>query len=134
MFLVCVRARERLPKVVINQKWLRQQALDMLDKLLQFDPSRRLTAEQVSLSLSLSLSHARTHTQFWHTYTIRTRLTHTHDQALAHPYMAELHDIDDEPAAPELFDFGSELLDPPPQRDFRPPRARIPLPQSMRTN
>ena len=50
------------------------QALDMLDKLLQFSPDARLTAEQ----------------------------------ALAHPYMHELHDVDDEPAAPELFDFGFE--------------------------
>eukprot|EP00277_Geminigera_cryophila_P030238 CAMPEP_0173057526 /NCGR_PEP_ID=MMETSP1102-20130122/799_1 /TAXON_ID=49646 /ORGANISM="Geminigera sp., Strain Caron Lab Isolate" /LENGTH=367 /DNA_ID=CAMNT_0013923071 /DNA_START=70 /DNA_END=1169 /DNA_ORIENTATION=+ len=51
-----------------------EQALDMLDNLLQFNPENRLTAEQ----------------------------------ALAHPYMHELHDIDDEPSAPELFDFGFE--------------------------
>lgn len=30
------------------------------------------------------------------------------EEALAHPYMASLHSIDDEPACPEAFDFKSE--------------------------
>lgn len=29
-------------------------------------------------------------------------------QALAHPYMHELHDIEDEPTADQIFDFGFE--------------------------
>ena len=49
-------------------------ALDMLDKLLQFNPKKRLTPEQ----------------------------------ALAHPYMAELHDPDDEPDCDKEFDFEYE--------------------------
>ncbi|GAB4821651.1 hypothetical protein N2152v2_008697 [Parachlorella kessleri] len=44
-------------------------AIDLLERLLVFNPSRRLTCEQ----------------------------------ALAHPYMASLHDPSDEPAAPALF-------------------------------
>jgi hypothetical protein len=30
------------------------------------------------------------------------------EQALAHPYMHELHDIEDEPVADQIFDFGFE--------------------------
>mmetsp|Transcript_6208 Transcript_6208/g.15867 ORF Transcript_6208/g.15867 Transcript_6208/m.15867 type:complete len:357 (-) Transcript_6208:136-1206(-) len=59
--------KQRFPKA-------QDQALDMLDKLLQFDEDRRLTAEE----------------------------------ALAHPYMHELHDIEDEPTADQIFDFGFE--------------------------
>jgi len=50
------------------------EAHDMLDQLLQFNPDKRLTA----------------------------------DQALAHPYMKELHDPSDEPSAHAIFDFGFE--------------------------
>jgi len=49
-------------------------ALDLLDKLLQFNPKKRLTPEE----------------------------------ALAHPYMAELHDPDDEPECEGEFDFDYE--------------------------
>ena len=52
-------------------------ALDLLDKLLQFNPANRLTAEQ----------------------------------ALAHPYMAELHDPEDEPECEVEFDFNYESKD-----------------------
>ena len=63
-------------RVVWKQRFpnAQDQALDMLDKLLQFDEDRRLTAEE----------------------------------ALAHPYMHELHDIEDEPTADQIFDFGFE--------------------------
>jgi serine/threonine protein kinase len=51
-----------------------QQAIDLMSKLLVFDPKKRLTAQQ----------------------------------ALEHPYMQELHDPEDEPVCPTLFDFGFE--------------------------
>jgi len=54
-----------------------EQALDMLDKLLQFNPKKRLTPEE----------------------------------ALAHPYMAELHDPEDEPECDQEFDFHYEKRD-----------------------
>jgi serine/threonine protein kinase len=50
------------------------QAIDLMSKLLVFDPKKRLTAEQ----------------------------------ALEHPYMQELHDPEDEPVCPQMFDFGFE--------------------------
>lgn len=52
-------------------------ALDLLNQLLQFNPAKRLTAEQ----------------------------------ALAHPYMAELHDPEDEPECDAEFDFNYERRD-----------------------
>mmetsp|Transcript_29445 Transcript_29445/g.68259 ORF Transcript_29445/g.68259 Transcript_29445/m.68259 type:complete len:369 (+) Transcript_29445:48-1154(+) len=50
------------------------EALDLLSKMLEFDPSKRIDATA----------------------------------ALAHPYMHELHDAEDEPLATSIFDFGFE--------------------------
>ncbi|KAJ6964721.1 mitogen-activated protein kinase 3-like [Populus alba x Populus x berolinensis] len=49
-------------------------AIDLVDKMLTFDPTRRITVEE----------------------------------ALAHPYLARLHDIADEPVCPEPFSFEFE--------------------------
>ncbi|POO01557.1 Serine/threonine protein kinase [Trema orientale] len=49
-------------------------AIDLIDKMLTFDPNRRITVEE----------------------------------ALAHPYLARLHDIADEPVCPEPFSFEFE--------------------------
>ena len=46
-------------------------AIDLIDKMLAFDPSNRITV----------------------------------DEALSHPYLASLHDVDDEPSASEPFAF-----------------------------
>lgn len=51
------------------------QALDLLSKMLKFDPTERITV----------------------------------DEALEHPYLESLHDVDDEPSA-EVFDFTFENL------------------------
>ena len=48
-------------------------AIDLIDKMLAFDPSNRITVEE----------------------------------ALSHPYLASLHDVDDEPSASEPFAFGA---------------------------
>jgi len=55
-----------------------EQALDLIDKMLVFDPNRRITVEQ----------------------------------ALEHPYLASLHDVNDEPSCDRQFefDFESEAL------------------------
>ena len=54
------------------------EAVDLIDKMLAFDPSKRITVAQ----------------------------------ALAHPYLASLHDESDEPSAecPFFFDFENETL------------------------
>ncbi|XP_042510787.1 mitogen-activated protein kinase 3-like [Macadamia integrifolia] len=49
-------------------------AIDLIEKMLTFDPNRRITVEE----------------------------------ALAHPYLARLHDIADEPVCPEPFSFEFE--------------------------
>lgn len=51
------------------------QALDLMAKMLKFDPTERITV----------------------------------DEALEHPYLESLHDVDDEPAA-EMFDFTFEAV------------------------
>jgi mitogen-activated protein kinase 7 len=51
-------------------------ALDLLEKLLAFDPEQRITVEE----------------------------------ALEHPYLAIWHDPNDEPVAPQPFDFGFETV------------------------
>ncbi|XP_059660646.1 mitogen-activated protein kinase 3-like [Cornus florida] len=49
-------------------------AIDLMDKMLTFDPAKRITVEE----------------------------------ALAHPYLANIHDRDDEPVCPEPFSFDFE--------------------------
>jgi serine/threonine protein kinase len=51
------------------------EAIDLLDKLLVFNPKKRLTVEE----------------------------------ALEHPYLAEVHDIDDEPSAENISSFDFEF-------------------------
>ena len=54
-----------------------EQALDLIDKMLVFDPNRRITVEQ----------------------------------ALEHPYLASLHDVNDEPSCDQQFEFDFESED-----------------------
>uniref|UniRef100_A0A5B7B8K3 Putative mitogen-activated protein kinase 9 n=2 Tax=Davidia involucrata TaxID=16924 RepID=A0A5B7B8K3_DAVIN len=63
--------RQQLVKVFPHVNPL---AIDLIDKMLTFDPAKRITVEE----------------------------------ALAHPYLARLHDIDDEPVCRELFSFDFE--------------------------
>ncbi|KAB5520530.1 hypothetical protein DKX38_024849 [Salix brachista] len=56
-------------------------AIDLVDKMLTFDPTRRITEQDLSESV---------------------------EEALAHPYLARLHDIADEPICPEPFSFEFE--------------------------
>ncbi|BAU00583.1 hypothetical protein VIGAN_10219200 [Vigna angularis var. angularis] len=50
------------------------EALDLLEKMLIFDPNKRITV----------------------------------DEALCHPYLSSLHDINDEPVGPGQFNFDFE--------------------------
>lgn len=70
----------RYPKQLLAEKFPRvsPMALDLIEKMLTFDPNKRITAEE----------------------------------ALAHPYLANLHDISDEPTCPTPFvvDFDEHSL------------------------
>ena len=57
-----------------NRSTAAVQALDLLGKMLVFDPAKRITVSE----------------------------------ALAHPYLASLHDVNDEPLCPHGFDVGFE--------------------------
>jgi len=75
-------------------------AIDLIDKMLAFDPSNRITVEE----------------------------------ALSHPYLASLHDVDDEPSASEPFAFGarSRLFPIRPRSRLGRRSLRLPHPPSCR--
>jgi serine/threonine protein kinase len=60
-------------------------AIDLLDRLLTFDPAKRLTAEQ----------------------------------SLAHPWLASLHDPNDEPSCPQPFNSPEEAIGEPSLQQIR---------------
>lgn len=74
-----VRNLPYMSKIPFSQLFPRANpdALDLLDKMLAFDPSSRITVEQ----------------------------------ALEHRYLAIWHDASDEPACPQQFDFGFEVVE-----------------------
>ena len=109
----------------------------MLDNLLQFNPEKRLTAEQAlgkCLCVHVCVLCVYLVSVCVHVCVLCVSCVCTPGKAVcvcvcvcvcvftcaylyhaymhivysAHPYMHELHDIDDEPAAPEFFDFGFE--------------------------
>ena len=71
-----MRSQPKKPKVDLTTLFPKANpaGLDLVDKMLVFDPEKRMTIEQ----------------------------------ALEHPYLSELHHIDDEPVCPEPFDFSFE--------------------------
>ena len=74
-----MKSQEIKPKVPFKKLFpdANEKALDLLDKMLEFNPAKRITVED----------------------------------ALKHPYMADLHNPDDEPTCAEEFDFDFEKAD-----------------------
>jgi serine/threonine protein kinase len=89
------------------------ECLDLLERLLAFNPSKRITVEvrdpgggreaqkgRRCVRCAYAPSHC--HTRF------QTRRPHRRlpsQEALAHPYLRSLHCPEDEPACPATFDF-----------------------------
>ncbi|CAA7403747.1 unnamed protein product [Spirodela intermedia] len=71
-----VRQLPQYPKQQFARRFPRMSpgAVDLLERMLVFDPSRRITV----------------------------------DQALCHPYLSSLHDLNDEPVCPHAFNFDFE--------------------------
>nr|AKJ87098.1 mitogen-activated protein kinase [Pinus massoniana] len=71
-----IRQLPQFPKQPFSQKFpnMAPAAVDLLEKMLVFDPSKRITVQE----------------------------------ALSHPYLASLHDINDEPSCPTPFNFDFE--------------------------
>ncbi|KAJ9706010.1 hypothetical protein PVL29_001534 [Vitis rotundifolia] len=71
-----VRQLPRYPKQQISARFpnMSPSAVDLLEKMLVFDPTKRITV----------------------------------DEALCHPYLSSLHDINDEPVCPSPFSFDFE--------------------------
>ena len=78
------------------------EALDLLEKMLIFDPNKRIAgilepefqAHIYSFFIKYNFSH------LFHIYVA--------DEALSHPYLASLHNINDEPVCPRPFSFDFE--------------------------
>ncbi|ORY06303.1 Pkinase-domain-containing protein [Basidiobolus meristosporus CBS 931.73] len=73
-----IRSLPKMPRIPFSQLYphATPMAIDLLEKLLDFDPSTRITVED----------------------------------ALAHPYLQAYHDVDDEPAHEQQFDFSFESV------------------------
>lgn len=71
-----MRSLPQCPRVILQRYYPQSnpQALDLIDRMLQFNPNKRLTVEE----------------------------------AIQHPYLASLHDPNDEPCCPQPFSFPIE--------------------------
>ena len=71
-----MKSQPKKPKVPFSKLYTNAdpKALDLLDKMLMFDPAQRISVED----------------------------------ALAHPYLESLHNVDDEPEADNVFSFEFE--------------------------
>lgn len=74
-------------------------AVDLLEKMLVFDPSRRITGELYIYITASSLFFLLLSEQVFLCVV---------DEALCHPYLAPLHDINEEPVCVRPFNFDFE--------------------------
>ena len=84
------------------------EALDLLEKMLIFDPNKRITGTLLRIMfqpliynlLMLNITSRFIFMLYFHLFTV--------DDALSHPYLSSLHDINDEPVGPRPFSFDFE--------------------------
>lgn len=108
-----VRQLPQFPKQQFSMKFPNKSplAVDLLEKMLVFDPSKRITGLQVSNVLFHPLATLSSKSSFF-SANHGSLLLSAVDEALCHPYLSSLHDINDEPvcARPFSFDFEQPSL------------------------
>lgn len=86
-------------------------ALDLLEKMLVFDPNKRITGTINKFSFDRVQLYLLTMFQifkFSKRFIIMLPNLFAVEEALCHPYMSTLHDINDEPVCPRPFSFDFE--------------------------
>lgn len=91
-------------------------ALDLLEKMLVFDPNKRITGTRTELifscGITLTTGCCFVFFFFWFTFPPNSVIILLNlsavEEALCHPYLSSLHDLNDEPVSLSPFGFDFE--------------------------
>lgn len=90
---------------------VRPAAIDLIERMLTFDPYRRITGTELYLwlrkiNIPIWVSD---YLLAWELVCYAFQFSHTAvEEALAHPYLEKLHDVSDEPICMDPFSFEFE--------------------------